>query len=77
MMETRRIREILLQALPGAEVDVQDLTGTADHFQATVVAPQFRGKSRIEQHQLVYGALGPHMQKDIHALALTTRAKEG
>ena len=75
MMEPDRIREILVEALPGAEVDVKDLTGTKDHFQATVVAPQFQGKSLIEQHQMVYRALGDAMKGDIHALALTTRAK--
>jgi stress-induced morphogen len=75
MMEPDRIREILVAALPGAEVDVKDLTGTKDHFSATIVAPQFQGKSLIEQHQMVYRALGDSMKSDIHALALTTRAK--
>jgi stress-induced morphogen len=74
-MEPDRIREMLVAALPGADVDVKDLTGTKDHFQATVVAPQFQGKSLIEQHQMVYRALGERMKSDIHALALTTRAK--
>ena len=75
MMEPERIREILASALPGADVDVKDLTGTKDHFQATIAAPQFAGKSLIEQHQMVYRALGDHMKSEIHALALTTRAK--
>jgi stress-induced morphogen len=75
MMAPDRIRTILLEALPGAEVSVKDLTGTQDHFEATVVAPQFEGKSRIEQHQMVYRALGDSMKADIHALALTTRAR--
>ena len=75
MMAPERIREMLIAALPGAEVDVKDLTGTQDHFEATVTAAQFEGKSRIEQHQMVYRALGAHMKADIHALALTTRAK--
>ena len=75
MMEPHRIREILVAALPGADVDVKDLTGTKDHFQATIAAPQFQGKSLIEQHQMVYRALGDSMKSDIHALALTTRPK--
>ena len=75
MIAPDRIRDMLLAALPGAEVEVKDLTGTKDHFEATVAAPQFEGKSRIEQHQMVYRALGDHMKADIHALALTTRAK--
>jgi stress-induced morphogen len=66
---------MLVDALPGADVEVKDLTGTQDHFEATIVAPQFEGKSRIEQHQMVYRALGDSMKADIHALALTTRAK--
>ncbi len=75
MIAPDRVRALLLAALPGAEVDVQDTTGTQDHFEATVVAPQFAGKSRIEQHQMVYRALGDSMKADIHALALTTREK--
>lgn len=75
MMEPDRIRAILAGALPGAEVEVKDLTGTKDHFEATVIAPQFEGKSLIEQHQMVYRALGDSMKSDIHALALKTRAK--
>ncbi len=75
MMEPDRIREILVAALPGADVEVKDLTGTKDHFSATIVAPQFHGQSLIEQHQMVYRALGASMKSDIHALALTTRAK--
>ncbi len=75
MMDPDRIRTILLEALPGAEVEVKDLTGTQDHFQATIAAPQFSGKSLVEQHQMVYRALGDSMKQDIHALALTTKAK--
>jgi len=75
MIDPDRIRTLLLEALPGADVDVQDLTGTQDHFQATVVAPQFSGKSLVEQHQMVYRALGDSMKAEIHALALKTKAK--
>jgi stress-induced morphogen len=68
------IRTRLLAALPGAKVLVTDLTGTENHFQAVVVAAAFEGKSRIEQHKMVYAALGDLMGSAIHALALTTRA---
>jgi stress-induced morphogen len=64
----------LLAAFPGARVEITDLTGTKDHFQALVVAREFEGKSRVAQHQLVYAALGELMEGPIHALALTTRA---
>jgi stress-induced morphogen len=70
-----RVRALLETAFPGAEIVVTDTTGTEDHYEATVVAPQFAGKSRIEQHQMVYRALGEAMKGSIHALALTTRPK--
>ena len=73
MIAPEKLREVLLAGLPGATVDVSDLTGTQDHYQATIVAPQFSGKSRIQQHQLVYAVLGDRMKQEIHALALTTR----
>ena len=71
------IRARLLEAFPGARVDVTDLTGTQDHFQAVVVAQQFDGKSRIDQHKMVYAALGEWMSGPIHALALSTRVSDG
>jgi stress-induced morphogen len=67
------VRARLSSAFPGGNVEVSDLTGTQDHLQVVVVAPQFQGKSRVEQHKLVYAALGEMMHGPIHALALTTR----
>jgi stress-induced morphogen len=61
-------------AFPDARIELTDLTGTRDHFQALVVTRAFDGKTRIEQHKMVYAALGELMETDIHALALTTRA---
>ena len=75
MPSPQTLESLLLAAFPGARVEVADLTGTQDHFQALVVAPAFEGKTRIEQHQMVYAALGELMKGEIHALALTTRAK--
>lgn len=77
MPNPEAIRALLLEALPGAHVDVTDLTGTQDHFQAVVVAHQFDGKSRVDQHKMVYAALGELMRGPIHALALTTRVPDG
>jgi stress-induced morphogen len=68
------VRQRLLATFPDAAIEVTDLTGTQDHFQAVVVTPAFQGKTRIEQHKMVYGALGELMNGAIHALALTTRA---
>jgi stress-induced morphogen len=67
------LRERLLASFPDAQVEVSDLTGTQDHFQARVVTPAFSGKSRVEQHKMVYAALGELMNGPVHALALTTR----
>ena len=71
------LRSRLLAAFPDARVEVTDLTGTLDHFQAVVETRAFAGRSRVEQHQMVYAALGELMRGDIHALALTTRAPDG
>ena len=76
MMQPNQIQQILEQALPESEVVVQDLTGTQDHFQALVISPAFEGKTMIQQHQMVYQALGDHMKEAIHALALKTFTPE-
>lgn len=62
----------LKSAFPDAHIEVVDLTGTQDHYQATLVSPSFEGKTPIQQHQLVYRALGSAMDGPIHALALKT-----
>ena len=69
------IKSCLLAAFPDAEVEITDLTGTSDHFQAVVTSRAFEGKTRVEQHKMVYAALGELMNGAIHALALTTRTK--
>ncbi|MCL2448907.1 MAG: BolA family transcriptional regulator [Polyangiaceae bacterium] len=74
MPSAETIHSLLLSAFPGAQVEVTDLTGTADHFQAVVVAREFEGKSRVEQHKMVYAALGDLMAGQVHALALKTRS---
>ncbi len=73
MIEKKLIEDKLSAAFADAMVlEVRDLTGTQDHYEATVVSGVFAGKSRIEQHQLVYRALGTWVGKEIHALALNT-----
>ena len=76
MMHPEEVQKIIESALPGSEVVVQDLTGTRDHFQALVISQDFEGKSMVEQHQIVYRALGDHMKQAIHALALKTFTPE-
>ncbi len=70
------IRNRLLAALPGAEVDVRDTTGGGDHYAARVVSDAFKNLGPVDRHRMVYGALGDAMRSDIHALALTTLTPE-
>lgn len=70
------IKTRIEQALPGSTADVEDWTGGGDHFRATVVAPQFAGLSRIEQHRLVYDVFGAEVGGAIHALSLKTATPE-
>jgi len=72
MLEPERVHALLAAAFADAEVELVDLTGTQDHYQARIVSRAFEGKSMLEQHQLVYGALGSAMHGPIHALALKT-----
>jgi stress-induced morphogen len=76
MIAPDAVRELILRAFPDAELELVDLTGTEDHYQARIVSSAFAGKSLIEQHQLVYGALGAAMNGPIHALALKTYTPE-
>ena len=66
------IEAAILDALPGAVVELRDLAGDDDHWAATVTAPQFAGKSRVQQHKMVYAALGDKMGGVLHALQVTT-----
>ena len=66
------IESAILSALPGAIVELRDLAGDNDHWAATVTAPQFAGKSRVQQHKMVYSALGDKMGGVLHALQVTT-----
>jgi stress-induced morphogen len=73
-MTAEEIKTLIVDALPGADVVIDDLAGDGNHYHAKVVAPDFAGKSRVQQHQLVYKALGGRMGGELHALALTTEA---
>jgi stress-induced morphogen len=74
-MKPQEVKTLIEEGIPGATATVSDLTGTGDHFRADVVAPVFEGKSMIEQHQMVYAALGDRVGGPIHALQLFTKAK--
>ncbi len=72
-MTTEEVRKLIEAGIPGASATVTDLTGTGDHFSAEVVAEAFGDKTMIQQHQMVYAALGDAMKGPIHALQLDTR----
>ena len=75
-MAAADIEALIRAALPDAQVQITDLAGDGDHYAATVVSEQFRGLSRVRQHQLVYAALRGRMGGELHALALQTSAPE-
>ncbi len=79
-MEAIEIEKLIREAFPTAKIEIKDLAGDGNHYAATVIADEFRGLSRVKQHQLVYAALRGKMDGpagELHALALTTRAAEG
>jgi stress-induced morphogen len=71
-MEAGEIEKLIKRHIPDAQVTIRDLAGDGDHYAATVLAESFRGKSRVQQHQLVYEALKGQMGGVLHALALQT-----
>jgi stress-induced morphogen len=73
-MPAGEIESLIRAALPDANVTVEDLAGDGDHYAATVVSAAFRGRSRVQQHQMVYAALRGRMGGELHALALQTSA---
>jgi stress-induced morphogen len=75
-MAAAEIEQAIRAALPDADVTITDLAGDGDHYSALVVSAAFRGKTRIQQHKLVYDALQGRMGGALHALQLQTRAKD-
>ena len=77
MLDAEKLTERIRAALPGAEIEVVDLKGTGDHFQARVVSAAFEGRSMVEQHQLVYASVQEWLSTgELHALALKTYSPE-
>ena len=75
-MAANEIEALIKAALPDATITVEDLAGDGDHYAANVVSEQFRGLSRVRQHQIVYAALRGRMGGELHSLALQTSAPE-
>ena len=77
MPTSSELKQRIEDAIPGADVAVQDLTGGGDHFRAEVVSERFSGLSRIEQHKLVYEVFGAEVGGPIHALSIKTSTPGG
>ena len=75
-MNAGEIENLIKEGIPDARVTIRDLAGDGDHYAAEVVAESFRGKSRVQQHQMVYQALKGNMGGVLHALALQTSAPD-
>jgi stress-induced morphogen len=75
-MDPSEIERLIKASMPDAQVIIRDLAGDGDHYAATVVSAAFKGKTRIQQHQLVYQALKDQMGGVLHALALQTSAPD-
>jgi stress-induced morphogen len=75
-MAADRIEELIREGIPDARIEIVDLAGDGDHYEARVVAESFRGLPLVRQHQRVYQALGGRMGTELHALKLSTAAPE-
>jgi len=75
-MKAEEIEKFIKDAFPDAEIEMRDLAGDDNHWAATVRSAAFKGKTRVAQHQMVYAALKGNMGGVLHALQLTTQAKE-
>jgi len=73
-MTALEIEELILKTFPDAKITIDDLRGDGDHYAAKIISKQFKGKTRVQQHQMVYNAMDGKMGKELHALALNTSA---
>jgi stress-induced morphogen len=73
MFDPKEIERLIKESIPQSEVIATDLTGAFDHFEVTVASPLFKGKSKIEQHRMIYSALGDAVGGPIHALKINTK----
>ena len=74
-IKQQKIEALLKEGFPDAHIEIQDLAGDDHHFSAKIISSQFKGKNRVQQHQMVYKALKGKMGGELHALALTTEEK--
>ena len=76
-MDLKEIEKLIKESLPDAIVEIQDLAGDGNHYSATVISSEFSGKTKIEQHKMVYNSLKGKMGNELHALAIKTKEKNG
>ena len=74
-MTKESIEELIKKSIPDAKVSIEDLRGDGDHYSATVISKSFEGKSKIEQHKMVYDSLKGKMGNELHALMLKTKTE--
>ena len=74
-MTKESIEELIKQSIPDAKVNIEDLRGDGDHYSATVISKLFDGKSKIDQHKMVYESLQGKMGNELHALVLKTKTE--
>ena len=74
-MDLKEIEKYIKEAMPDASIEIQDLAGDGNHYSAIVTSAQFNGKSKIEQHKMVYNSLQGKMGNELHALAIRTKEK--
>ncbi|SVB27415.1 uncharacterized protein METZ01_LOCUS180269 [marine metagenome] len=74
-MTKESIEELIIQSIPDAKVSIEDLRGDGDHYSATVISKSFDGKSKLDQHKMVYESLQGKMGNELHALVLKTKAE--
>ena len=76
-MDLEEIKKLIKESLPDTSVEIQDLAGDGNHYSATVISSEFAGKTKIEQHKMVYNSLKGKMGNELHALAIKTKEKNG
>ena len=76
-MDLKEIEKLIKETLPDSIVEIEDLAGDGNHYSATIISSKFNGKSKIEQHKIVYAALKGKMGNEHHALAIKTKEKDG
>ena len=76
-MNLNEIKNLIKEALPDAKVEIQDLAGDGNHYSATVISSKFAGKTKIQQHKMVYNSLKGKMGNELHALAIKTKEENG